>query len=603
MAGQTPRFALNFFGGDTDGAFSDDNDKYTSEDRLLLDTLLAALEKHNHRVPTELGLPSQIPDLAYVQGTGTLEGGTTYYYVISYVDADGLETISGPEASISTPDILPVPDPPQGDTSTGSGSLTPGLYYYALTGLRGDEESPLGAIATVTVLTGENTVTLTCPVLGEATAYQLWRMKDTDPQWTRVVTGSGDLVDDGSVTAAVYGDPSNTPPTSNSGVADYSISITLTGDDVSDVQSTSGWRIYRSTVSGQYSAASLVHEAIERTDETDATSPLLTTYLDDGDAALTGSPVLVSSQLQIPAFTFEEATTLPAASGYPDNYPILDGTGTLYINRSGTWTAISGSGGGGSGTARGLPFMGAYDPTYSSGAGYQGDDIVIYQDQLWEAVSPSAGNAPTAEPNYFGEVTEASPVYGVGTQYGWAFNVTTAVTLTSFDWYNVAGSTDPIAFRLCDASSKLVAGPYLYNVSTSATPTTPGWTNQVVPATPLSPGTTYYWMAYSGGGAGVSANVGLIDSSVAATGNLVPANAIYYGSGYSSYDNTHNVALRFYSSTDTAPPWTVIATLGPQRGVALFTGSGAPSPEPTGSQAGDVYIDASSGDVYTLTGA
>lgn len=38
------------------------------------------------------------------------------------------------------------------------------------------------------------------------------------------------------------------------------------------------------------------------------------------------------------------------------------------------------------------------------------------------------------------------------------------------------------------------------------------------------------------------------------------------------------------------------------RGVATYTGTGAPEPEPTGSQAGDVYIDTATGDLYILEG-
>lgn len=342
MAGQTPRFNFNFFGGDTDGTLGDDGDKFTGEDRLTLDTLLAALENHNHRVPSASTAPVGTPSLSLVTSGGALDGGTTYYYVVSFVNSDGLETITSPEASQATPDLLIAPDPPQGETGTDSGALTPGVYYYALTGLRGDEESALGAPTAVTVLVDEDIVTLTLPDEGDADSLQIWRQKDTDPGWTRIGTATATFIDDGSVPAGLYGDPANDPPTATTGADDYSITVTLTGADVTTVQDTAGWRIYRSTESGVYGSASLVHEVVEREDELDEDSDLLVAWPDDGDAALTGSPKLFSSQLMVPAFSFESADPLPATTGYPLNYPILDGDGVLHVNRSGTWTVLRG---------------------------------------------------------------------------------------------------------------------------------------------------------------------------------------------------------------------------------------------------------------------
>jgi hypothetical protein len=342
MAGQTPRFDFNFFGGDTDGTLADDGDKFTGEDRLTLDTILAALENHDHRVPSTTSAPVGTPSLGLVTNGGALEGGTTYYYVVSFVNADGLETISSPEASQATPDLLEAPDPPQGETGTAAGTLAPGVYYYALTGIRGDEESALGAPTAVTVLADENIVTLTLPDEGDADTLQIWRQKDTDPGWTRIDTATATFIDDGSVPAGLYGDPANEAPTATTGADDYVITVTLTGADVTAVQNSAGWRIYRSTESGVYSSASLVHEVVERVDELDEESDLLVSWPDDGDAALTGSPKLVSTQLNIPAFSFESATVLPATTGYPLNYPILDADGVLHINRAGTWTVQRG---------------------------------------------------------------------------------------------------------------------------------------------------------------------------------------------------------------------------------------------------------------------
>lgn len=340
MAGTTPRFGLNFFGGDTPGTLDEDADKYTSEDRLTIDFVLGALESHNHRVVTHIVDPDDIPDLD-LGSAGTLEGGTTYYYVVAFVNEDGLETVSGPEASLTTPDVLPDPDAPQGESSDSTGTLEPGLYYYALTGLRGVEESALSEPATVTVLDGEDTVTLTLPALGDATSYQVWRQGEDDPGYTRIgTTITTTFIDDGSVPAGLYGDPANDAPLTPVGANNYSITITLTGADLTTVTTSQGWRIYRATESGNYSASALVHEVIERVDDLDPDSALLTEWVDDGDATLTGSPSQRTSQLNVPPFTFEYLATLPSAADYPENYPILDSTNTLFVNKSGVWTLL-----------------------------------------------------------------------------------------------------------------------------------------------------------------------------------------------------------------------------------------------------------------------
>lgn len=396
MAGTTPRFGLNFFGGDTPGALDDDANKYTSQDRLTLDAVLSALEQHTHRLVSHVGAPQAIPTATYSQ-SGALDGATTYYYVVSFVNAAGLETVSGPETSVDTPDPITTPDLPSGETSFVSGnSLDPGLYYYALTSLATAEESTLSDTAPITLVDTDNTVTLTLPALvSGADSIQVWRMGSDEAGWTRIGTSATTtFIDDGSVPPGAYGDPANEPPSVATGSDNYSITLTLTGADVSGVQSAKAWRIYRSTVSGTYDAASLVHEVIERTSETDPDAPLLTSWLDDGDATLTGSPALISSQLSIPPLTIEYADPLPAAGAYPDNYPILDGSLTLYVARSGVWTAISGGSGGSGGS--GTQFKGLWDSGDSASPGYPAGTVVVDASQLWQALTSTAGVAPAS---------------------------------------------------------------------------------------------------------------------------------------------------------------------------------------------------------------
>lgn len=393
MAGTTPRFGLNFFGGDTPGTLDEDAAKYTSEDRLTIDAVLAALEGHNHRVIANIVDPDAVPDLTL--GTlGALEGGTTYYYVIAFVNDDGLETVSGPEASISTPDVLPDPAVPQGETSAAAGALEPGLYYYALTGLRGIQESALSEPAAVTVLDDEDTVTLTLPVLGDATSYQVWRQGEEDPGYTRIgTTTSTTFVDDGSVAAGLYGDPANDAPLTPTGADNYSVTITLTGVDLTTVSTSQGWRIYRGTESGNYPASALVHEVIERTSDVDPEAPLLTSWLDDGDAPLTGSPSQRTSQLDVPPFTFEYSAALPSPVGLPENYPILDSTGTLSVTKAGAWVPLAGATGptgptGPTGAIGATGTVGATGATGTTGAtgatGAAGTNAIIAFGGAWD---------------------------------------------------------------------------------------------------------------------------------------------------------------------------------------------------------------------------
>jgi hypothetical protein len=304
-------------------------------------------------------------------GSGTLEAGGTYYYVVSFIDAAGLETVSGPEVSIDMPDLLETPDLPQGETGTVTGNqLTPGQYYYALSGLRDGEESALSDPSAITLLSDENTVTLTLPTLGDATSFQIWRMKDTDPGYTRIGTSStGSFVDDGSVPAGVYGDPANFTPTGVGGADTYSIVIDLGPDDATAVQNTSGWRLYRSDTSGVYSAASLVHEVIEREDDLDPTSDRLTEWTDTGDAFLLGSPKQIANTMDIAAFVIDENDALPDASAYPDGYPMLDASFALYVARSGGWIEITGGA-----AQRGVAlFTGTTDPTTMPSGAVSGD--------------------------------------------------------------------------------------------------------------------------------------------------------------------------------------------------------------------------------------
>ena len=133
MSDKTPRFGFSFFGGSVAGALTDDGSAFTMRDRLALDHILEALEGHQHsnpaggqRVPDPTGIPA-----ATLLTGGTLGAGQTLYYAVTFVDRHGLETASSDEIAIETATIVATPASPDAVTATG-GTLTPGLYYYAV---------------------------------------------------------------------------------------------------------------------------------------------------------------------------------------------------------------------------------------------------------------------------------------------------------------------------------------------------------------------------------------------------------------------------------------------------------------------------------------
>lgn len=361
--GLTNRFGFAWFDDDEPGSITDSAGQFTGRDRLLMDRIFEAIELHDHKLhPATGGAPETGPDLAIGASGGSLQAGLDYSYVVAFVDEFGLETPASDETTISTPDILPAPDAPSGVTSDDANTLAAGAYDYALTGIRGDEQSILGDVFTVTVLGDEDTVTLTLPALGDEDSWNVWRRKDTSSGYTLIGnTTSTTFVDDGSVAEYQFPlDPAYAPPTTNAGIDQYAVEVTLGAADAVTVQAFAAWRIYRTTTSGSYSAQSLVHEVTERVDELDPESDLVTTWVDYGDALATGQPTSVDQQVHFQPYTFHRFDSTAAADTFSDEfpayYPILVGASgassyDLYVRNGAEddWVQISGGGGGGGG--------------------------------------------------------------------------------------------------------------------------------------------------------------------------------------------------------------------------------------------------------------
>jgi len=353
MAGQTPRFKFNAFGAGTPGSITDDGQKYTSLDRFKLDRLLAAIEGHDHLAAQSMPALPLPPTGVLLSDSGHLTAGYTYHYRVALVDLKGNESIASPELHLQTP--TPLPPPGMAGLSAPAfddaeipvaivGALAPGYYYYAVTALRGVEESTIGPAAMVSLIIGESTVLLELPAHLNADSFRIWRMGSSDAGFTRIgVTADPTFVDDGSVPADPCAcDPGSAPPSANTGISSFSVQVALpAGTVLTGVRS---WRLYRSVYAGIYKTAALVHEVVERDDEWDITSPLVTTWLDTGDRLSVGQPQSSDQNMRFVPFTFDTGATLPIASLYPEFYPFLVDK-VLYVKILAGWQPIGGAGG------------------------------------------------------------------------------------------------------------------------------------------------------------------------------------------------------------------------------------------------------------------
>ncbi|MGZ4745613.1 MAG: PKD domain-containing protein [Oryzihumus sp.] len=175
MTSHTQRFGLNRFGGNAGGAIGDEGSKFSLHDPQVVDSLLAALEHHDHRgTGVALSAPATGP-LTSIGGSGSLPGGTKVYYRTSYLDAYGLETAASPEVGVVMPSPVTAPTAPTLSVDGTSGGLqVGGGYLYALsTVVSTDAQNPTGSVlgqtevssaASATVEPGQ-TVTATLPAL------------------------------------------------------------------------------------------------------------------------------------------------------------------------------------------------------------------------------------------------------------------------------------------------------------------------------------------------------------------------------------------------------------------------------------------------------
>jgi hypothetical protein len=495
MAAKTTRFGLNWFDDGTDGSITEEAGKYTGADRLLVDTLLAAIETHNHQYTAQdTTTPTTAPTGVVNTSGGELSAGLDYSYVITFVDSDGLETLPGSERTLSTPDILEPPGVLSGTTGT-AGTLTPGIYDYALTAQRGTEQSALSDPFTVTLITGEDSVDLVLPALGDADYLRLWRRKTTSSGYTLIQDNIivGTTTDTGSVADYPYpNDPAYAAPQVNQGSDIYSITLTLSVADQAVVQAFEGWKIYRTDVAGNYSAQSLVAHVTERVDEFDPESDLVVSFIDFGDALLTGTPPAYDQRMRFNPFqlpTYASLGVVPAAT-YPEGYPIIAG-GILYVYLSGTFTAV----GGGVGAA-------SFEGTWSNVTAYELGDMVRYGNGLWHAAAPSTNVTPGSAAEPVGEdgtgaitTTDAQGISAVGDIAQW-FTPSQNMTITELQLYLPTAASGVMDVEIYQSDDPTDPTPTFLGATTADLATfTPGaWNNVVDFGTPIAmvAGTYYY---------------------------------------------------------------------------------------------------------------
>ncbi len=354
----TRNFGLNYFGGTTPGGLDEDGGKFTGQDRIAIDRMLKALATSSRHRHTSDTITDPATPTATLGTDGGLPGGVTYAYCVTFVDADGLESLPSQEVVVSTPDVLEEPDEPFLAEAEGGGSLAAGLYYYALTAIRGEEESVQGGQTSITLDLDASGVVLTLPAPpAGATSFQIWRMNAADVGWTRIAvvgaTEGSTYTDTGTVPANTDADdPAQQPPLTNLGVAIYNVQIELDPADIAVVTAPgsriAAWNIYRTETPTAYPAASLVHHVVDRNDPLDTgdpSLPLITSYSDDGDILLDGVPPLASTQMQIAPYVFDHVDSLPDHTQYPLWYPLVYAN-QLYVKTASGWLNVGGGGGG-----------------------------------------------------------------------------------------------------------------------------------------------------------------------------------------------------------------------------------------------------------------
>lgn len=276
----------------TDDDISENSFKFSDADRVAIDRLLyLGAEGHRHTGgAASSDAPTLGPTVQLVTSSGSIPSSRRVYYKYTYVDGDGLETTESPEVHVDTPAAISSPAAPTLATTTTTGTLNPGSYYYALSAYQSfdDLETVVGTAAYIAVpyTTATNKNTLTLPTLPSgATGFNVYRKGPANVGYRYLAsTTSSSFVDNGSYTE----DPDRPVPSTNSTTSTNSVVLTLPGATPALPVIGWSWRIYRTYVTGDYTNSLL-------------TTTTSVTYTDTGAATAVGEPPPVGSAAGSPS--------------------------------------------------------------------------------------------------------------------------------------------------------------------------------------------------------------------------------------------------------------------------------------------------------------
>lgn len=285
MASKTTNYGLTKL--DPGDDLSANGYAFIDSDRDRIDGLLALGREHDHTgASAALTNPDTGPTLTLDTGSGNLTAGQTYRYRFTYVDQFGSETAASPETTVTTASPVVSPDAVSITSVTTGGSLSGGLYYYALTAYvdTSTRETRRGSVAahSMTFATTTNVVTLSLPSLPSgATGFNVYRRAPGESNYNylasidmSVATPPTEYDDDGSVNPNC----DRNPPISNSTNSLNNVTVTLPGATPA-VPAGATWKIYRSQTAGVWEASDLV-QVTETVSDSDPT--VVTSYLDVG---------------------------------------------------------------------------------------------------------------------------------------------------------------------------------------------------------------------------------------------------------------------------------------------------------------------------------
>lgn len=288
--------------------FSENNYKFTSEDRRQMDALHKHHETHQHTGASATDLVPDAPSLFLTTTGGNLQAGTTIYYTITLVDPAGMESGRSTEAQITMPAAVATPSNPSLSTATTGGILAPGQYFYAIsayvTVTTIETTAPVQSTISVPVGTFTNTITITLPDLPTgATGFNIYRRAPGDTKLffldsvdMTVATPPTEYVDTGEVEK----DCDRGVAVVNTTNSTNMVTITYPGATPT-VPDGYTWKIYRTFFAAGDSRwdTSLLHHVVE---ETFTGSGVIDPDFDDtGQATGTGSPPTASTLVNQPS--------------------------------------------------------------------------------------------------------------------------------------------------------------------------------------------------------------------------------------------------------------------------------------------------------------